>query len=139
VFHRIVVPVDLSNRNIPALEVAIKLALHNRARVTLLHVIEMLEDSTFEELAEFYHRLEKQARDKMKRLADELIAHRLDVHQDILYGKRAEQIISYSVEHQIDLIVLSSHKIDLKYPGEGWGTISYKVGILSQCPVLLVK
>ena len=32
---------------------------------------------------------------------------------------------------------MSSHKVDAT--GRGWGTTSYKVGILCWCPVLLVK
>jgi hypothetical protein len=43
------------------------------------------------------------------------------------------------MEAGIDLIVLNSHRIDLKNPGAGWGTWSYKIGILSQRPVLPVK
>ena len=38
-----------------------------------------------------------------------------------------------------DLIVMGSHRVALKHPGENWGTISYKIGILARCPVLLVK
>jgi hypothetical protein len=39
-----------------------------------------------------------------------------------------------------DLLVMSSHKLPLRRPTtESWGTISYKVGILSRCPILLVK
>jgi hypothetical protein len=43
------------------------------------------------------------------------------------------------MESGVELIVLSSHRVDLQNPGAGWGTMSYKVGILSQCPVLIVK
>jgi hypothetical protein len=42
------------------------------------------------------------------------------------------------MEAVVDRIVLSSHRIDLQNPSAGWGTVSYKVGILSQCAVLLV-
>jgi nucleotide-binding universal stress UspA family protein len=139
VFHRIMVPVDLTNRNIPALEIAMKIALQNRASVTLLHVVETLESSSFDEFNKFYQRLEKLARDKLERLAEEFVAKGVVVHQEVIYGKRAEQIVKHAMEHQIDLIVLTSHKIDLNNPTRGWGSISYKVGILSQCPVLLVK
>jgi universal stress protein A len=38
-----------------------------------------------------------------------------------------------------DLIVLPSHRVNPSMVGRDWGTISYKVGILAQCPVLLVK
>jgi nucleotide-binding universal stress UspA family protein len=139
VFHRIMVPLDLTNRNIPALEIAMKMALQNRASVTLLHVIETLEDSSFDEFNKFYQRLERQARDKLTRLAEEFVEKGVVIHQEVIYGKRAEEIIKHAMEHQIDLIVLTSHKIDLQSPTQGWGSISYKVGILSQCPVLLVK
>jgi nucleotide-binding universal stress UspA family protein len=139
VFHRIMVPVDLTNRNIPALQIAIKLALQNRASITLLHVIETIEGSSFEEFKRFYQTLEKHARDKLEGFAEEFASQGVVVHQEILYGRRAEQIVGYAMDHQIDLIVLTSHKIDLNNPTQGWGSISYKVGILSQCPVLLVK
>jgi nucleotide-binding universal stress UspA family protein len=138
-FRRIMVPVDLTNRNIPALQITTKLALQNRASITLLHVIETLEGSSFEEFNKFYKTLEKHARDKLEGLAEECVSQGVVVHQEVLYGKRAEQIVQFAMDHQIDLIVLTSHKIDLKNPSQGWGSISYKVGILSQCPVLLVK
>jgi universal stress protein A len=133
------VPVDLTNKNIPALQITIKLALQNRASITLLHVIETLEGSSFEEFNKFYKTLEKHARDKLEGLAEECVSQGVVVHQEVLYGKRTEQIVQFAMDHQIDLIVLTSHKIDLKNPSQGWGSISYKVGILSQCPVLLVK
>jgi nucleotide-binding universal stress UspA family protein len=139
VFHRIMVPVDLTNRNIPAIQIATKLALQNHASMTLLHVIETLEGSSFDEFNKFYKALERHARDKLEGLAEECVSQGVVVHQEILYGKRAEQIVQFAMDHQIDLIVLSSHKIDLESPAQGWGSISYKVGILSQCPVLLVK
>ena len=34
---------------------------------------------------------------------------------------------------------MSSHKLDPENAAEGWGTISFKVGVLSHCPVMLVK
>ena len=46
---------------------------------------------------------------------------------------------SYAVEAGIDLIVLKSHRIDRQNFSTGWGTVSYKVGILAQYPVFLVK
>ena len=45
----------------------------------------------------------------------------------------------YALEAGTDLIVLAPHRIDLKDPSAGWGTVSHKVGILSPCAVLLVK
>jgi universal stress protein A len=133
------VPVDLTDKNIVALNIAAQIAAQNKASITLLHVIETIPDLSFEELQEFYRNLEKKAMNKMNELAERLLEKGLTVHQKVQYGNRAEEIVKYATEHQIDLIVLTSHKVDLENPGRGWGTISYKVGILSQCPVLLVK
>ena len=138
-FQRLMVPVDLTDKNIVALNIAAQIAAQNKASITLLHVIETIPDLSFEELQEFYRNLEKKAMNKMNELAERLLEKGLTVHQKVQYGNRAEEIVKYATEHQIDLIVLTSHKVDLENPGRGWGTISYKVGILSQCPVLLVK
>ena len=38
-----------------------------------------------------------------------------------------------------DLIVMRSHQVDPAEPTQGWGTISHKIAILAQCPVMLMK
>jgi hypothetical protein len=59
--------------------------------------------------------------------------------EKVIFGSRAHEIVRYAVETGVDLIVLSSHRLDPQNPSVGWGTVSYKVGILSKYPVLLVK
>ena len=59
--------------------------------------------------------------------------------KQILYGKRVYEILNFAAEHGVDLIIMSSHKLDPENVTEGWGTISFKVGVLSHCPVMLVK
>ena len=61
------------------------------------------------------------------------------IHIDILCRGRVREIVSFTRENGVDLIVLSSHRIDKIHPAEGWATISYKVAILAPCPVLMVK
>jgi nucleotide-binding universal stress UspA family protein len=61
------------------------------------------------------------------------------VQTEILYGNRANEIVRFAHENDIDLIVLSSHRIDVASEALGFGTISYKVGILAHCPVMMVK
>ena len=41
--------------------------------------------------------------------------------------------------HVIEVIEMSSHRVDPRNPVQDWGAISHKISILSQCPVLLVK
>jgi nucleotide-binding universal stress UspA family protein len=138
-FKRIMVPVDLTDKNAPAIAVAAKLARQNRGRVILVHVIATVRNIPLKEMKDFYKRLEKDARQKMSALATRLGQEEITVEQEIIYGNRTEEIVKYADVNRIDLIILSSHKVNPNYPGEGWGTISYKVAILSNRPVLLVK
>jgi nucleotide-binding universal stress UspA family protein len=137
VFRRILVPVDFTRKNRRAVRVAARLASERRAELLLLHVIERVDAGEPQALTGFYRRLESNARQKTKELLAE--TGKVKARAEILYGNRVNEILRYAEEKKIDLIVMSSHRLALKHPGENWGTISYKVGILSRCPVLLVK
>lgn len=137
-FENILVPVDLTDENLRAIETSLDLALETGGGVTFIHVIETL-DLPFEELAAFYDRLEKKAIETMRELAEPLRTAGVRMHQRIEYGKRAETIVQFAEENEMDLIILNSHRVRLDDPGSGWATLSYKIAILAQCPVLLVK
>jgi nucleotide-binding universal stress UspA family protein len=139
VFRRILVPVDFEPRNLRAVRAAARLAARNRAQVTLLHVIERLADEESGLLEPFYRKIESAARERMRKLLGPLEGKPLSVRAEVLYGKPVVEILRFAETNRIDLIVMSSHRIPLRKSAESWGTISYKVGILSRCPVLLVK
>ena len=138
-FKKILVPLDLSDRHQQALEIAARLAKESDGEVTLLHVIAIIPGLHMEEDRDFYQRLEQVALDHLTRLGRYLEEHQITRREEIIYGSRAPEIVRYAMETGVDLIVLTSHRIDPEDPAVGWGTVSYKVGILSQCPVLLVK
>lgn len=138
-FRRILVPVDFTPRSRRAVRAAARLAAVSNATTTLLHVIERIDAGSPGTFAAFYAKLEKSARRKMGELADELARKDLESRAEVLYGNRVGEILRFAEDHAIDLIVMSSHKLPVRRGGENWGTISYKVGILSRCPVLLVK
>jgi len=138
VFRRILVPVDFTPRSLRAVRAAAKVAATTRAKTTLLHVIERIDDGESGAFESFYRKLESAAREKMKALLARF-GQRLPVRAEILYGKPVGEILRFAQANRIDLIVMSSHKLPLRHSGESWGTVSYKVGILSRCPVLLVK
>ena len=73
------------------------------------------------------------------RLVERYVSRELLIQTEILYGNRANEIVRFAHENDIDLIVLSSHRIDAATEALGFGTISYKVGILAHCPVMMVK
>jgi nucleotide-binding universal stress UspA family protein len=57
----------------------------------------------------------------------------------LLYGNRTEQVLQFARDNDIDLIVLASHPVDRSQPYLGPGTMSYTLGILAPCAVLLIK
>jgi len=138
-FRHILVPTDLTDRSLVALEIAVKMAMSEEARITLLHVVEVIQDSELEELEGFYEKLERRARRKMEQMIGLYEGKAVIIGKQITFGKRVGGIIKYALDEEIDLIVLSSHKIEPEDVTQGWGTISYRVGILSHCPVMLVK
>jgi nucleotide-binding universal stress UspA family protein len=137
-FRRIMVPIDLSDAGNPALLIAKRIAKQNNSQITLLHVIEKIEFLPSSETKNFYAQLKKTVVEKLRKVANGLKSEN-KIHTKIILGNRAGSIVNYAIKNGIDLIVMNSHRVDLKEPTQGWGTISYKVAILSQCPVLLVK
>lgn len=138
-FNRILVPVDLSKKSLAGVEVAHAFANQSRAEVILLHVIETIEHVQFDELKPFYERLEKSARKGLQEFSEKFVADKLKVDLELVYGHRSQEIVKYAAAHAIDLIIMSSHRIDPNRPIHDWSSISYAVAILAPCPVLLVK
>jgi nucleotide-binding universal stress UspA family protein len=139
VFRRILIPVDFTSRSRRAVRAAARIAEIGRGDATLLHVIERIGDDTSAPLRSFYRKLEQNARSKMAELKAEFDRRGLPARAEVVYGDRVGEILESCRRYRADLVVMSSHKLPLRHPGEHWGTISYKVGLLSPCPVLLVK
>ena len=137
-FKHILVPVDLSDRHQHALEVAARLARESHGEVTLLHVIDITPGPWAQE-PDFMKRIAELAHNQLTSLGRSLEADQVLGRKEIVYGNRAHEIVCYALETGIDLIVLTSRRIDPSDPNAGWGPVSHQVGILSQCPVLLVK
>jgi len=138
VYDHYIVPVDLSDRNRTSIETAQEFALLTKGRVTLLHVIETL-DLPYEEMAEFYTRLEEEAADKLKSVCAILADSGVGFEQRIMLGDPAQEIVKFASESSESLIVLRSHRVDPSAPTHGWATLSYKIAILATSPILLVK
>jgi len=138
-FNKILVPVDLTDKHKPVLATAASLAgLHN-GQIILLHVIEVIAGLPKEEARDFYSRLEKKARSHLQKLGARLDRTKVSWRAEVLYGNRGREIVRYASASGADLVILTSPRLDPRHPAAGWASLSYKVGILSQCPVLLVK
>lgn len=138
-FTHILVPIDLSDRNARALRTALALARQSGARVTLLHVIQRVENLPPGELKGFYRRLVKVSTQKLERAAAPLARKGVRVRTETCVGEPAREIIRVALRSGVDLIVMGSHKVRPGRREARWGTTSYKVGIFCQCPILLVK
>ncbi len=138
-FKHILIPVDFSAQSQDALAVAQTLASIQSAQITVLHVIELIAETEPDgELDSFYADLEAKAKEKFKSLLQDQSGNSTFV-PEVTYGDRVQEILSFAGEHGVDLIIMSSRRVDPQNPGERLGTISQKIGILAQCPVLLVK
>lgn len=138
-FRHILIPTDLTARTESAVAMAGKLALPSSSRVTLLHVIETIDGLTSKELKSFYARLERKARSALTTFVRGATQGLAPVDAAVVFGRRADQIVRFAAANDVDLIVLASHRVNPSMENRDWGSISYKVSILAQCPVLLVK
>ena len=138
-FKNILVPVDFTEKNVAALDIAFELAVANRAHVTLLHVVEALDVENDAEMEQFYDRLEKRADSELERMSQRFLDAGPASDRKVRFGKRLAEILQSCTDHKTDLLIMSSHKPDMQKPHQTWATLSYQVSVLCPCPVLLVK
>lgn len=141
-FRHILVPVDHGARNQAALEIALDLAVEYTARVTLLHVIQTIgeqEQSPDDESRRFYDHLRQRVQSDISAMAEPFQKAGIDVVVTTPVGDRLREIAKCSSDHDVDLIVMSSHRVDPKDLAASWGTLSYRVSVVCDTPILLVK
>ena len=138
-FKHILIPTDLTDRDRKAIQIAIKMAMEEQACDHAPARDRNHRGCGFRGFPKFYKQLGARAAKKMDKLMNEYRDERLDMGKEILYGGRVMEILNFAAGHGTDLIIMSSHKLDWENATEGWGTISFKVGVLSECPVMLVK
>ena len=140
-FQRILVPVELTEKDLRAVEAARDLAAANPesdTEIVLLHVIETV-DLPFEELEDFYGKLESRAVEVMDELAASLASESVSVVHRIAVGSRVPEILAHGEEMAADLVILVARKVDPSDPGTAWSGIAYQTAILSGVSVLMLK
>ena len=138
-FKHILIPLDFTEKNDSAIAVVQQMASSSASRVTLLHVIEAIEGAVDPETQEFYRTLEGRARRSLARLQTDMANQEIEAETAIAFGERTAEIVRSAEEAGVDLIVMSSRKLDPGAPMQPWPTISHKVAVFSSCPVLLVR
>jgi nucleotide-binding universal stress UspA family protein len=138
-FQKILVPLDMTFKHQRAIDMAAELARQSGGEVILRHVIELLHGVPRTEDKEFYNRLEAAAQEHLDNHLLGLKERGITCRKDLLFGVRAAEVFRHARSLEADLIVLTAPRIDLDHPEEGWGSLSFKLGIFAPCPVLLVK
>jgi nucleotide-binding universal stress UspA family protein len=138
-YRTILIPVDLSRKGAVAVAAVVEVADPEEASITLLHVIETLQDVEYEELEAFYRRIKEKAEKVLARWTDELSARGFEASAEIVFGRRGPEILRYADERNVDLIVMASTALDRTSHSEGFGTLSHQLAALSRCSVLLAR
>lgn len=138
-FSRIVVPLDLTGDTKTVLRTALLVAHASRAAVTLVNVIPWIGGASARAEASFYREVEEAAKKKLAEIARQFRKRHLAVREEVRLGDPLAEILACAKRAKADLIILRSHRFVPNEPGHGWGTVSYKVASLCECPVLLSK
>jgi nucleotide-binding universal stress UspA family protein len=136
-FGRILVATDLTPATRNSLRVALELARHDEGEVLLVHVIRRIPGLPDRELREFYQRLEREARLQMHELSAPFARERgVEIGCEVVMGQPAHELVRIARTRGVELIVLAHREGGGRAP---LGSVSYRVGHLAPCSVLLLK
>lgn len=136
-FRSVLIPVDFTERSVAAVDLAARMVADGGS-ITLIHVIQTVPGLDPDGDEEFYRRLEKAARQKMEQLGDRLDDAGIRWKALLVVGNRFDEIFA-AAESGADLLLLSSHRVDLESPETGAAAMSYRLALVAPCPVLLLK
>ena len=136
--NNILVPVDISDKTIRALDAAIYLVKRLGAQITLLYVVPQISVGDRFYMKKFLDDLLQVGKKTIKYAKDYCDKNNITTKHLILKGDESEKIIEISKKHNFDLIVIGSD-------GKGilkelaFGSISNYVMQHSDIPVMIVK
>lgn len=146
IYRNILVPLDGSELASRALPYAQEIATLAGAKLTLLRVVpepdqeyQMTSDLNIVNLGlEEQQATMEHATGWVERLAGELKTAGIQVAPIVEMGEAAARIVDYAGEHDIDVIVMSTHG---RTGPARWlyGSVASKVLAAAPCPVLLVR
>jgi universal stress protein A len=140
-FKNILIPTDFSDNSSKTYESALCLAKANSARLHILHILEPLfynkEFSSYVDEFSFDRDRTFEAEEELERFINKYSNAEIEIERAIRAGKAHEEIINYSRDNGIDLIIISAH---------GWknlhavtGSVTKKVLSFSRVPVICLK
>jgi nucleotide-binding universal stress UspA family protein len=146
---RILVPHDGTEMSDKALAKAVELAKAVNAQVTLLHIIEQIHIPPSIMLGSDPVLIKRARRSVMRELEQgwnklvEIKEHDLDKEKvnttsNCLVGNAADQILRYSKNNKIDIIVMASGRLKGLSKLKALGSVTRKVSEMADCPVLII-
>ncbi len=138
---KILAPVDFSDANEAALAYAALMAQSTGAALDVLHVVEDIKvPGLYVSMTNPMLEFSAELRDHIQNGMTELMTHlpediSTDLH--IRRGNAASEIVDYAKEHDVDLIVLSSHGLTA-VERFFLGSVADRILQLAECPVLLI-
>jgi nucleotide-binding universal stress UspA family protein len=134
--QKIVVPIDLSETSLNALDTAVSIAKKHRATIQLLNVVENNFDCLQDDFS-FSSSLINSA-DVLNALAG-AVQHANDIKPEIiqLEGNVADSILKFTLTSQSDLVVMGTHGAS-GYRDGFIGSNTYCVLKHATCPVLII-
>lgn len=146
---RILVPHDGTEMSDKALAKAVELAKAFNAQVTLLNIIEQIPIPSSIMLGGDPVLIKRARRSVIRELEQgwnkfaELKEHELEREKvsatsACLVGNAADQILRYSKNNKIDMIVMASARLKGLYKLKALGSVTRKVSEMADCPVLII-
>jgi nucleotide-binding universal stress UspA family protein len=138
-FKQLLLPVDLTDKHSRVVQTAAEMVKQRGGSITLFHVVELIPGLSREEDHSFYDRLERDAQRHLDKIGQSMDAHQVRWQTVIQFGNRVQETLRFAEENHVDLILLTAPTFDAAHPGVGWGSLSFKISMLSPIRVLLVK
>jgi len=142
---RILCPVDLSETQHPALDVACDIAAFFAAELRILNVVAPVPvlsvpptpTATFD-VSAYQKDLTRSACKFLKCLPEKQVSEEVKIIREVETGEPAERIVALADEQGVDLIVITTHgRKGLKHLV--FGSVAEKVIRTANCPVLALK
>jgi nucleotide-binding universal stress UspA family protein len=139
VYKKILLPLDMADDHQRVIATACEFARAAKAEVLLLHVVQTIPGLPMETERDFYGQLESASQEFLTKVKKTFSEQDIQAGLRILKGNRGEQVLDFAAENQVDLIILRSPRVNPAMPHSGMGSLSWKLGLLAPCDVLLVR
>lgn len=141
----ILLPTDLSSTSLVAADYAIELAVQYKAKIHLLHVLEKTPpilairslDLSQEKILKSFEEEGRKSLDIAIKKIKKGKGEQFEIEPVLLKGNDYDEIVKYSKEKKIDLIVIATHgRTGLLHTL--LGSVAEKVIRYAKCPVLVI-